>query len=171
MKKIFSFISPVLMVLLATGSVLLSYSMIVNRVHFVRVVSNSMSPEFHKGDTLVVRAIPSKELNVGQIAVLPSVKEPGVYYSHRIIEKMLIGDDVEVRTKGDANPLADDWNYVITSDLVPVYFWNLPTAKIPIFHVGKWFLYSLMSLLIILFGSLFSPNLFKLKRQEIKELS
>ncbi len=65
----------------------------------VAVESNSMVPEFYKGDMLVLQGAPQEQLSVGDVIVFdpPSGGTPVV---HRIVE---INSDGTFQTKGDAN--------------------------------------------------------------------
>lgn len=65
----------------------------------VAVESNSMVPEFYKGDMLVLQGTSQESLSVGDIIVFdpPAGGTPVV---HRIVE---INDDGTFQTKGDAN--------------------------------------------------------------------
>ncbi len=58
----------------------------------------SMYPSLRPGDTLVVREIPSKDVQVGDILCIP---ENGNYVSHRILTIHEKGNHLFVQTKGD----------------------------------------------------------------------
>lgn len=146
-------------ILAALAAIFGSYQVVHENIKFIRIVSNSMAPTIHKGDTVIVKSIPTTDLKVGQVAVLPSLHEPGVYYAHRVIWKEISANsEVMVKTKGDANPIPDDWKYVITSPEVPIYLGQLPTAQIPFLHISRWLLVTLFGLALLLFGSLFLPS-------------
>ena len=70
------------------------------------VLSNSMKPGMSAGDLLVTKETPAGSLKVGDIVILRN----GVSYdlfSHRIISIKLVGQEMDIVTKGDANPVAD----------------------------------------------------------------
>lgn len=119
-----------------------------HKVHFVRLVSDSMAPTFHRGDTLLFKTIPTRQLKVGEVALLPLVDGSGSSYAHRIIKQELTKDGyVAVKTKGDGNPIVDNWKLSIKSPKVQVFMAELPTKNLPLVHPNKWvtlFLYSLM---------------------------
>lgn len=117
--------------LITIFSIFGSYWSLSNQLKFVHILSDSMSPIINRGDVVFIKSIPTESLQVGEIAVLPDLKEHGVFYAHRIIKlsRNAIGQ-VIVRTKGDANPIADDWELAITSPKTPVYIWGLSLSKI-----------------------------------------
>lgn len=149
----------VLLSLLALLSVSGAYWIAHNQVHVVRVVSNSMAPQFHRGDLLIVKNIPTKDLEVESIAMLPLMDGSGTYYTHRVvnIDKDQLGRAV-VETKGDANGVKDDWSLTITSKKVPIYMGQLPASKVPFFEVDSKVSLLLFLLLIALLGSLLMPS-------------
>ena len=104
---------------------------VMNNIHFTRVLSGSMAPEFHTGDTLMVKPVPKRELQIGQVAVLPS-QDDDSQFAHRIISVKKSGPEVFVKTKGDANSVADPWTLRIISAKVPIVVAVLPTKDIPI---------------------------------------
>lgn len=127
MKSRFRAVTLVLVTLL---SVFATYWAINNQLRIVHILSDSMSPQIKRGDLVLIRSIPTESLKVGDVAILPALKERGVYYAHRVIElsRNSIGE-VVVRTKGDANPVPDDWKLAITSNKTPIYLWDLPLSR------------------------------------------
>lgn len=83
-----------LSVLLAGGSKLLS------------VQSGSMVPALHKGDLVVVRKTPARELRVGDVVTYTSREDNAQTITHRIAS--MAGDmQGRMTTKGDANNTPD----------------------------------------------------------------
>lgn len=154
MKKTSKLLFEITLVLTAIAACVGSYFVWSDQIRFVHVLSNSMAPTFHKGDILIVKSVPTTSLQVGQIPILPSSEGPGLYITHRIVSTESSNDITFVRTKGDANPIADDWNYSVTGKRVPVYIGQLPTAKIPFLPSNSVFLLILYSALIFLIASL-----------------
>jgi len=116
--------------LIIAASLSMNYWVIDNHVQIVHIISDSMAPSIKRGDMLLVKSKPTAELNVGDIAILPSLKDKGVYYSHRIIQ--IYNDakgDLVVKTKGDANPIADETVVSITSSTIPVSLLTIPTSN------------------------------------------
>ena len=109
---------------------------VMNDIHFTRVLSGSMAPQFHVGDTLMVKPIPKRDLEIGQVAILPSQNDEG-QFAHRIISVKTSGVDVFVKTKGDANPVSDPWTLRILSQRVPVVVAIVPTKNLPIVNVNR----------------------------------
>lgn len=66
----------------------------------VAVESNSMVPEFQRGDLLVIQGVPAADLGIGDIVVF-SVPDKGVPIVHRLVDR---NPDGTFQTKGDANP-------------------------------------------------------------------
>lgn len=127
------------LLLLAIGGAFLSFLLVHHNVQVVRVVSDSMAPTIHRGDTLIFKSEPTKEVIEGKILLLPLADGSGRSYVHRVIDKIANQDSsVSVRTKGDANLLPDDWQLTVTSPSVPVYLATIPTRDIPIIHPNKW---------------------------------
>lgn len=127
---------------------------VMNDVHFTRVLSGSMAPEFHRGDTLMVKPVPRTELSLGQIAVLPSQDNDGTQFAHRIIFIKKSGLNVYVKTKGDANKVADPWMMRILSKKVPVVLSVIPTKSVPLVQVGRGTVFTLLGAMIFIAGTL-----------------
>ncbi len=75
-------------------------------IAFSPVLSNSMKPGMSAGDLLITKEAPAGSLKVGDIVILRN----GVSYdlfSHRIISIKRVGQEMEIVTKGDANPTSD----------------------------------------------------------------
>jgi signal peptidase len=75
-------------------------------IAFSPVLSNSMKPGMGAGDLLITKEVPASTLKVGDIVILRN----GVSYdlfSHRIASIKLVGQEMQIVTKGDANPVAD----------------------------------------------------------------
>ncbi len=73
------------------------------------VLSGSMRPDFPIGGVLITQRVPTSSLRVGDVAVLHPPGNPGITYIHRIVWIEHRGSQTLVRTKGDANPIADPW--------------------------------------------------------------
>lgn len=73
------------------------------------VLSGSMRPVFPIGGVLITQRVPTSSLRVGDVAVLHPPGNPGITYIHRIVWIEHRGSQTLVRTKGDANPIADPW--------------------------------------------------------------
>lgn len=125
-------------------------------LRLVHVMTNSMAPTFHRGDILITKSVSPSSLKVGEIAVLRA--PDGFSYSHRIYSTNSAGDKVLVKTKGDANPIADDWSYELGAKKVSISIAQLPTSEISSLLTNKWFAILLYASLVYLVASLiFQP--------------
>jgi len=80
----------------------------------VAVESNSMVPEFYKGDILILRGVDPSELKVKDVVVY-SVGGRSVPIVHRIIK---INPDGSFQTKGDANSGQLDFEYYVDPESI-----------------------------------------------------
>jgi signal peptidase I len=89
--------------ILLTVLVILILLFVLKTISFAVVVSDSMKPEFQRGDLVLTQSL-FKEPQVGDIITF---KTRDVQYTvtHRVVN---VKDDI-VTTKGDNNPLADDY--------------------------------------------------------------
>ncbi len=71
------------------------------------VASNSMSPEFNKGDVVFVKETPFEELKAGDVVTV-EFKVGGGTYTHRIVS--IDYDKKEISTAGDKTGLVDQEN-------------------------------------------------------------
>ena len=83
-------------------------------IGFAAVISDSMKPEFQRGDLVMTQSI-SKDPQVGDIITFTAagVKNP---VTHRVIKVQ----NNNVITKGDNNPLADDYGTTINDVIAKV---------------------------------------------------
>jgi signal peptidase len=75
--------------------------------HFEVVESGSMTPALRVGGVAVVVPEPVSAVRVGQILAFHPPKEPDYVRIHRVISVTHRGNQVWIRTKGDANNTAD----------------------------------------------------------------
>ena len=70
------------------------------------VLSDSMSPEIHAGDVVVVDDVPTQQIGQGDVI---TYDRPGgdQLVTHRVVEVLNEDGDTAFRTKGDANEEAD----------------------------------------------------------------
>ena len=73
------------------------------------ILSGSMRPGFPIGGVVVAERVPSRSLQVGDVAVFHPPGAVDVTYVHRIVWMRRQGDELLIRTKGDANPVNDPW--------------------------------------------------------------
>lgn len=94
---------------------------------FLQVLSDSMSPEFERGDVIVAQDYNGETLSVGDVVVFvaPSGANQGKTVTHRIVEVVNDGENVKYRTKGDAAQFADSWE-LSAQDIKAVYIKVMP---------------------------------------------
>lgn len=126
--KIYNFF----LIIVISASTTLTFYAFKYHLRVVHVVSDSMNPIFQRGDLIFVRSIPSIELKVNQIAVLPTLESENILVAHRVIKvNRNSNGELLISTKGDANPIADDDQKQIVSDQVPIYMGVIPISKVP----------------------------------------
>ena len=74
------------------------------------VLTGSMRPHLPVGSIVLSQRVPLNQLNVGDIAVFHRPDQPELLVVHRIIAIRTTAAGTQVRTKGDANNVADAWN-------------------------------------------------------------
>ncbi len=97
--------------ILLIGLIILILTFGLKIIFFTAVVSNSMKPEFQRGDMVLTQAI-STDPQVGDIVTFKAYGEVNPI-THRVVG---IQDNI-VRTKGDNNPLPDDYG-TTKSDII-----------------------------------------------------
>ena len=122
LRKIWSVVSTVLVVLIIIGALLLVGSRILGYKVF-NVISGSMSPTYNVGDMLYVKSVSPLEVKVGD-PITFVVDNNLAVVTHRVIE--IDTENGRFYTKGDANN---------TPDASPVLFGNL--IGVPQFSIPK----------------------------------
>ena len=94
---------------------------------FLHVLSDSMSPEFERGDVIVAQSYNGETLSVGDVVVFvaPSGANQGKTVTHRIVEVLNYGENVKYRTEVDAAQFADSWE-LSAQDIKAVYIKVMP---------------------------------------------
>ena len=72
------------------------------------VLTGSMRPTFGPGDAVITRPIAAGDVRPGMVILATPRGEPAAY-AHRVTAVQHNGGAIVVRTRGDANPAADDW--------------------------------------------------------------
>lgn len=102
----------VLMVAVALLLVALVFAMRVGDLHFMTVLSGSMRPTMSPGDVAVTQPVDVSSLRVGDaIAFYPPGETAPVL--HRITSIESSPDGVVITTRGDANPVDDEWHITL----------------------------------------------------------
>ena len=136
--------------------VLMAIFSIYYKAGFVTITSRSMEPTIQAGDMVLTRMISTEEIQPRDIVILPLPEDKSIRYSHRVISVKKSGDEVVVKTQGDANPNPDEWELAITSQEATKVVAVIPTAKVfngPIER--KWIFYGLFygGALLALYGA------------------
>lgn len=76
-------------------------------LHSAVVISASMVPALRTGDVVIVREIPVRQLDVGDIATIDLTGDGGL--THRVVDLEADGDRVILTTRGDANAAVEQW--------------------------------------------------------------
>jgi signal peptidase len=114
------------------------------------VLSPSMRPTFSEGDLLIVRSVPTAELEVGDVAVFAHPDAPSRPFAHRIVELDRRAVGIEVRTRGDANPAPDPETLLISSPRTTVVIGRVPSVGHVLLALGSGSARVLMSLMMVL---------------------
>ncbi|WP_166390506.1 signal peptidase I [Nocardioides ochotonae] len=94
------------------------------------MLTGSMEPMISPGDVIVIKQIPSTELEVGDIVTYHIPVEDHRVETHRVVDVSRVDGEVAMRTKGDANAGEDPWTAIIESESVWVVDEVVP-------HIGK----------------------------------
>lgn len=153
-----SLLAAALLWTIAISSVAGAAYVVINKIHFARVLSGSMQPQFERGDVLVLKPMDKELVTQGQVVMLPTAQGDGALFVHRVIAVTHDKSATLVRTKGDANPAADPETLKITSAQVPVVTGVINMSWAPMAGFGKAGIAVLFILLLIVFGSMFMPR-------------
>lgn len=129
-------------------------AVLVFHIGLTPVLSPSMSPAFAAGSLVITEPEPVSQLRTGQIVVFTPPGETS-RYAHRIVAIDGATQPV-IRTKGDANPLADPWHARLSTSTVPVVVGSVPALGRILVDArhggGRPVLVALAGLLIMLVG-------------------
>ena len=103
MRRVVTGAALIAVVLLIAGSLLGTWGL-------VPVLTGSMRPGIQPGDLVLVVPEPVSSVRVGQIIDFQPPGEGGAAVTHRVIRVDPGSDGVIIRTKGDANNVADPWH-------------------------------------------------------------
>jgi len=100
---------------LIAGALALALLLIGQRVFspFHVVISNSMYPQIRTGDAVVVKNIDPAKVKVGEVIIFRDPNKPEDLIIHRVIAVAMSGEAILYSTKGDNNPVNDDWQVSI----------------------------------------------------------
>jgi len=161
-KKIWSVISTVLVVLIVLCAVFLMGSRLMGYRVF-NVISGSMEPEFNVGDLIYVKEVDPNSITVGT-PITFVLNEDLVVATHRVVE--IDAENKRFYTKGDVNE---------TVDSSPVHFNNVigvPQFKIPLLGYVSDFIqnppgmYITLAVGIVMILAVFLPDIVGGKKKE-----
>ncbi len=99
----------------------------------VAVYSGSMEPTIPVGSLALDRAIPAREVRVGDVMTFSDPYVKGRLVTHRVIDILQTPDGLAYRTKGDANPGRDPWTIRLSGQVGRVTF-SVPVAGYILFY-------------------------------------
>ncbi len=122
----------VLVVVVLAAAGIATFSVLSGGWSVTPILSGSMRPGFPVGGVAVAERMPMDRLAVGDVILFQNPYQPSVQMVHRIIQ-LNIGDSGQpvVRTKGDANPVADPWTVTLHGKDVYVVQFTLPLLGYP----------------------------------------
>ena len=96
-------------------------------LHFLIVLSGSMSPKINMGDVVITSSASPEEIQVGDVITFkqPSAADPNRCVTHRVINITTEGNSLRFQTKGDANE-DPDMELVDSSALIGKVVLSIP---------------------------------------------
>jgi len=99
----------------------------------VAVYSGSMEPTIPVGALALDRAIPARDVRVGDVITFSDPYVKGRLVTHRVIDILQTPHGLAYRTKGDANPGRDPWTIRLAGDVGRVSF-SVPVVGYILFY-------------------------------------
>lgn len=99
----------------------------------VAVYSGSMQPTIPVGGLVFDRAIPAREVAIGDVITFSDPYVKGRLVTHRVIDILQTPRGLAYGTKGDANPGRDPWTIRLASQVGRVSF-SVPVAGYILFY-------------------------------------
>jgi len=100
------------------------------------VRSGSMTPAIRTGDVVVVKPIAPAEAAIGDIVTFRDPEGSGRLLVHRVRAISRAGDQVEVITKGDANPTQEHWRVPLDGTIGTVAY-RIPLLGYAVGPIGS----------------------------------
>ncbi len=89
------------------------------------VTSGSMAPALNSGDLIFIESLDKTRISPGDVI---TVGKGEMIYTHRVIDIRMSGNQMEYRTKGDANEDPDS-SWIQESQIMGKVYFTIPTAK------------------------------------------
>lgn len=120
-------IAKILFMILVVYTVASGILVALNALELIMVVEGtSMVPTYHDGDLLIIqRNVDKENIEVTDIIIFHSPSNWNQLIVHRVIERVIMNNQLYFRTRGDNNNVADQW-YVPEDNVVAVVTWNIP---------------------------------------------
>ncbi|MFL6019751.1 MAG: signal peptidase I [Gaiellaceae bacterium] len=99
----------------------------------VAVYSGSMRPTLGVGSLAVDRAIPARDVRVGDVITFNDPLVRGRLVTHRVVRIIPTTHGLAYRTKGDANAARDPWTIRLTGQVGRVAF-HVPAAGYVLYY-------------------------------------
>lgn len=110
--NIFNRIVSVADMVLSSAAIWMAFVIVFrNNMPLVVVLSNSMKPDFIRGDLLLATGPPWGDIFPNGRVCAYNVKTSAIPIVHRMIETHIVGKEKLVLTKGDNNEVPDNWLY------------------------------------------------------------
>jgi len=100
------------------------------RYNMIAVGSNSMYPNIRRGDAIIIRNLRSEEIYELQIGDILAYRIDGQLTIHRLIDVIEVNNVLFFQTKGDNNPMADDY-YLRSYQIEGVVLFRIPYLGFP----------------------------------------
>ena len=114
-------------VILVALAMSISFLIIAQRIFepFHVVAGNSMSPQIRKGDAVMIKDIEPDNVKVGQVIIFRDPEQKDEMIIHRVVAVNPSGQAVLFTTKGDNNPVNDDFR-ISTGEVVGAVGLDVP---------------------------------------------
>ena len=99
----------------------------------VAVYSGSMQPTIPVGGLVLDRAIPARQVAIGDVITFSDPYVKGRLVTHRVVDILQTPRGLAYRTKGDANPGRDPWTIRLAGQVGRVSF-GVPVAGYILFY-------------------------------------
>ena len=165
LKKIFSIISTVLVVIIILFALMLGLSRLLGYRVF-SVISGSMSPTYNVGDMIYVKSVSPLDIHAGD-PITFMLNESKVLVTHRVVE--VDKENRHFYTKGDANSVPDDFP-VLFDNVIGVPQFSIPKlGYVSDFIQNPPGLYITIGICAALFIIVFIPDLFRRRENDDTE--
>lgn len=130
-KSGFSFVFLVIPVLILVGIISGVF-----KYHLLAIVSNSMVPEFARGDAVLIEKLDTDEFEQLEVGDILAFYDNDRMVVHRIIEIVEDNDEYYIKTKGDNNSSYDPW-IVCNKDIYGKVLFSVKYVGIPSVELGE----------------------------------